>query len=105
MRRVAGLLLAPTLLISGLAFAAEPEALYRGTCVACHGANGQGALPGVPDLATRMDKADAVLVASIFDGMQSPGSPLPMPAKGGNPAITPADAEALVVYLRQLTRR
>jgi mono/diheme cytochrome c family protein len=91
-------LLAPT------AHAADPKAIYQGTCIACHGAHAEGAFPGVPNLAKtgRLAKPAATLVDSIMNGMQSPGSPLAMPAKGGTPTLTAADAEALVGYLRTL---
>ncbi|MFH1820201.1 MAG: cytochrome c, partial [Pseudomonadota bacterium] len=26
------------------------QAVYNGTCIACHGSDGTGSLPGVPDL-------------------------------------------------------
>jgi len=89
-----------TLAAPGTSAAADGKALYSTTCVACHGANGKGAFPGVPDLGPRMTMTDADLTNSILNGMQSKGSPIAMPAKGGNPALTPADAAALVVYLR-----
>lgn len=83
----------------------EPAALYNQTCVACHGANGKGALPGIPDLTSAQGplarKSDAQLAASILNGLQTPGAALAMPAQGGNPAITADDATALVRYLRQ----
>lgn len=82
----------------------EPAALYNQTCVACHGANGKGALPGVPDLTSAQGplarKSDAQLAASILSGLQTPGAALAMPAQGGNPAVTADDAAALVRYLR-----
>lgn len=96
------------LLVSSAASAAGPNgsALFRQTCVACHGADGKGAIPGVPDL-TRKDgplavKSDAQLIESILKGFQSKGSPMAMPPKGGNPQLTPEDAAALVTYLRTL---
>lgn len=82
----------------------DPAAIYNGTCIACHGARAEGAFPGVPDLRKtgRLTKPTAALVSSIMDGMQTPGSPLAMPPKGGTPTLTAADAEALVAYLRTL---
>jgi mono/diheme cytochrome c family protein len=82
--------------------AADGKALYTGTCVACHGANGKGAFPGVADLGSRMAKTDAQLTNSILNGLQSKGSPMAMPVKGGNPKLTPADAAALVTYIRTM---
>jgi len=93
--------------ISPLAFAADAKALYETTCVACHGAKGQGAIPGVPDLAkgNRLTKPDGEIAANIINGFQTKGSPLAMPPKGGNPKLTEADAKALVPYLRTLVAK
>lgn len=85
--------------------AADGKALYEATCIACHGPRGQGAIPGVPDLAKggRLTKPDAELAANILNGFQSKGSPMAMPPKGGNPNLTAADIDALVTYMRTLT--
>lgn len=77
--------------------------VYQETCVACHGGNGKGSLPGVPDLtdpAGRMAKPDEVLLRNIIDGYQSPGSPMPMPPKGGNPSFTDQDMQDVLAYIR-----
>lgn len=88
--------------------AATPEALYNQTCVACHGANGKGALPGVTDLTSDRgplaQMSDEDLIGSILNGMQTPGSAMAMPAKGGNPALSDADAARLVRYMRERFR-
>ncbi len=85
--------------------AGEPAVLFNQTCVACHGANGKGVLPGVPDFTASngplAQKTDAELVVSVLNGLQTPGATMAMPAKGGNVAITEADAAGLVRYLRQ----
>lgn len=102
-------LLIATLFLLGTAqsaMAADGKALYATTCIACHGPKAQGAIPGVPDLAKggRLAKPDAELVANILDGFQSKGAPMAMPPKGGNPNLTAADAKAIVIYMRTLTR-
>ncbi|MFZ5635589.1 MAG: c-type cytochrome [Pseudomonadota bacterium] len=89
---------------SAVGMAADGQALYRSSCIACHGDRGQGALPGVPNLlkSGRLSKTDAELIDSIMKGMQTKGSPMAMPAKGGNAKLTEVDAQALVRYLRSL---
>lgn len=54
------------------------------------------------DQGGRLAKPDSVLVANILGGFQSKGSPMAMPAKGGNPNLTAEDAQALVLYMRTL---
>lgn len=101
MRSIAGVVL---VLASLGAHAADPKAAYHGTCIACHGARAEGAIPGVPNLIKtgRLAKPTPVLVESIIKGMQTPGSAMAMPPKGGTPTLTAADAEALVLYMRGL---
>ncbi len=78
--------------------------VYQETCVACHGANGKGALEGVPDLtnpAGRLAQADEVVLRHMIDGFQSPGSPMPMPPKGGNPDLSDQDMRDVLVHMRK----
>ncbi|HZD52540.1 MAG TPA: cytochrome c [Woeseiaceae bacterium] len=94
------------LFLSSPVFAADVaagKAIYSQTCIACHGANGKGALPGVADFTASkgpLSKTDEQLVTSITEGVQTPGKPLAMPAKGGNPTLTEADVQAVIAYLR-----
>ncbi|MFV1974013.1 MAG: cytochrome c5 family protein [Thiohalobacterales bacterium] len=78
--------------------------IYSQTCVACHGANGKGAIPGVPDF-TRptgpLSKPDEELLHNIINGYQGPGSQMAMPAKGGNPELNAADVRAVLEYLHE----
>ena len=78
--------------------------IYSQTCVACHGASGTGAIPGTPNF-TKADgalsKSDDELTRNITVGFQSPGSPMAMPAKGGNPDLNAADVRAVLGYLRE----
>jgi len=78
--------------------------LYSQTCVACHGANGTGAIPGTPNFTGSsgpLSKSDNDLIRNIIVGFQSPGSSMAMPAKGGNPDMNTADARAVLVYIRE----
>lgn len=92
------------------AFAAGVEAnshgktVYEQTCVVCHGADGKGAIPGVPALGGKtgiLTKGDAELLSNIMQGFQTPGSTMAMPAKGGNPSLTTEDAAAVLAYMRK----
>ena len=79
------------------------KAVYSQTCVACHGANGKGTLPGVRDFTAEdgpLSKTDEELIKNIVEGFQSPGAALAMPAKGGNPALSEVDIAAVLAYLR-----
>ena len=80
------------------------KSIYTQTCVACHAAGGKGAFPGVPDFTSSsgpLSKSDSILRKHITNGFQSPGSPMAMPPKGGNPALTSADIEAVLGYIRK----
>lgn len=80
------------------------RAIYDGNCSACHGADGKGRVPGVPDFTARngvLSKPDDVLIKHITEGFQSPESPMAMPAKGGNPNLTETDIRSVLAYLRQ----
>ena len=85
--------------------AADGAQLYAQSCLACHGADGTGVMPGVRDLTASdgpLNETDEVLFRSIRDGVQSGGDgAVPMPARGGNPALTESDIYILIDYLRQ----
>ena len=87
--------------VAGASSGLDGAQIYRQTCQACHGANGEGVLPGVPDYQERLSKSDATLLDHITNGFQSPGSPMAMPAKGGNSALTGADIKAVLAYIRK----
>ena len=79
------------------------QVIYSQTCIACHGADGKGAIPGVADLTDgrgALSKPDEELLKSINEGFQSPGSVLAMPPRGGNPTLTEEGEKAVLAYLR-----
>ena len=78
--------------------------IYQQTCVACHGTDGKGLLPGVADFAAAtgpLTKSNQALFQSIRNGFQSEGSALAMPARGGNPNLSDDDILAVIAYLRE----
>lgn len=80
------------------------KAIYEQTCVACHGADGKGAIPGTPDFTKKggpLAKPDDVLFKNTKNGFQTPGSPMAMPPKGGNPHLKDDDIKAVLWYLRK----
>jgi len=84
--------------------AVSGESVYQGTCIACHGAGGEGALPGVPDLTDSngsLGKSDDELKRNIVNGFRSPGSPLTMPPRGGDPSLSDEDIDAVIRYMRE----
>ena len=82
-----------------VAATATAESTYQSGCIACHGADGAGVLPGVPDLTAKdgpLAVPDEVLVKRIAEGFQSPGAPMAMPPRGGNPGLSDEDIKAVV---------
>jgi len=82
---------------------AAGKAVYIQTCIACHGADGKGTIPGVKDFSAAegpLSKSDKELVENITNGFQSPGSFMAMPPKGGNPALTEEDIAAVLAFIR-----
>lgn len=78
--------------------------VYEGTCIACHGENGKGEIPGVPDFTSSkgsLAKTDALLLDHIMNGFQSPGSDMEMPALGGNEDLKEQDIKNVLAYIRK----
>lgn len=74
--------------------------IYKQTCIACHGADGSGAISGVPNFKERLSQSDDTLLKHIIEGFQSPGSPMAMPARGGNPNYTDQNLREALSYIR-----
>lgn len=82
---------------------ATGDEIYHQTCVACHGSNGKGAVPGAPNFADSkgvLSQADAVLESAILHGKTTPGVPIAMPPKGGNSNLDPDGIKSVLAYIR-----
>ncbi len=97
-----------SLAYTGLSVAAgDPgrgAAVFNGTCIACHGSDGTGNIPGVPDLTGNkglLSQDDTVLLKRMTEGFQSPGAAMAMPPRGGDPGLTDADMQAVLKYMRK----
>ncbi len=81
----------------------DVESIYMGSCIACHGSDGTGAMPGVHDLTDpngALKKSDQELFAVIRQGIDSSSGGIVMPPNGGNKNLTDAEISGLVRYLR-----
>ncbi len=82
--------------------------VYQQNCVACHGSDGTGAFSGVPNLTqvagfNKTSHSDTDLFQHrehIRKGVKTPGSPIAMPANGGNPNLTDQDIRDVLKYMR-----
>ena len=94
----------PAALPAGSAAPAGGEGVYKGGCVACHGAGIAGA-PKVGDQtawAPRIAQGKPVLYEHAIKGYQ--GKAGVMPAKGGNVSLADADVKAAVDYMVSLNK-
>lgn len=91
--------------VAGAAIAAPSgESVFQSACISCHGADGAGVLPGVPDLTggdSPLGQADDMLLKKVIGGFQSPGSPMAMPPRGGNPELSDEELRAALRYMRE----
>ncbi len=91
--------------LAGVALAAPlGETVFQSACIACHGVDGAGALPGVLDLTAAdspLGQPDAVLLKRTIEGFQRPNSTLPMPPRAGNPDLSDEELMAAIRYMRE----
>ena len=97
--------------------AVKPEALakgrgiYNNTCAPCHGESGRGNGPGAgafkPAPRDHTDRAymDTLTDKNIADVIQMGGAIKGKPLMPSNPQIRGTDLEALVAYVRSLSRK
>ncbi len=83
--------------------------IYQKNCMACHGNDGTGAIVGVPDL-TRVPgfRGNPEVHEELFkhiehvkNGLKTPGNPIAMPPKGGNPNLTEQDIKEVLKYMHE----
>lgn len=86
--------------------------LFTSTCTGCHGAQGQGIPHLGKDLQTSQFVTglnDAQLTDFITQGraVNDPANTthVPMPPKGGNPALSPQDISDIAAYVRELQKQ
>ena len=80
------------------------DKIYHETCVACHGEDGRGAVPGAPNFLQKggpLSKPHAVMMKHIMNGFSEPGHDLSMPPKGGNPDLSAQDLKDVHAYLHR----
>jgi mono/diheme cytochrome c family protein len=78
--------------------------IYAQTCVACHGPDGRGRIPGTPDFTKNggaLSRPHTLLQTHIQQGFSSPNSPMSMPPRGGNAALTDQDIRDVHAYLHK----
>jgi mono/diheme cytochrome c family protein len=81
----------------------QGEKLYLQNCAVCHAADGNGAMPGVPDLAGSpawSKLSDKELLVRVKQGIQKPGAVIAMPPKGGNAKLTDGELTKIILYIR-----
>jgi mono/diheme cytochrome c family protein len=81
------------------------EQVYIGSCMVCHGDDGSGGMPGVPDLAenkTLSDGDEVLLITRIKEGIATPGAPVSMPPNGGNPDLTEQQLKLALEYIQKI---
>jgi mono/diheme cytochrome c family protein len=88
---------------AGKADASAGAQVFNQTCVACHGADGKGIMPGMPDFTAPhgvLSLPTTVLEERITDGFSDGKAPMAMPPKGNNDSLTQADVRNVIAYLR-----
>jgi mono/diheme cytochrome c family protein len=101
--------LAPLLFSAGMTQATSHgeetgEEIFMRSCVACHGTDGAGTMPGIPGLSGQggpMEKTDAALMRSILEGVDSGNTPTPMPPRGGDETLSENGARLVLDFLRR----
>jgi mono/diheme cytochrome c family protein len=92
--------------------ATKGKTVFEGTCASCHGPDAKG-LPGLgKDLTTSewvSTQTDAQLLKFVKTGRPAADklntTGIDMPPKGGNPALTDADIENVIAFVRSIHQK
>lgn len=80
------------------------ETIFTNECVACHGPDGFGAMPGIPDLSDKegpLSKTDEVLLKSILHGVETATTLIPMPPLEAGDLPAEEKARLALKYIRR----
>ena len=92
--------------LTGHAAANQSEDVYVQACYVCHGDDGSGSMPGVPDLRnskTLFTEQEEIIVTRLKAGITVPGG-ISMPPGGGNPDLTDDELLNVLRYVKQLVK-
>ena len=84
------------------------EQVYLQNCLLCHGDDGSGAMPGVPDLMTSrhwMKMDEKVMLERMKKGIQTQGAAMPMPPRGGNPNLSDHEINLSFQYMKKMMKK
>lgn len=103
MLSIFGLMLASAIASCAIAGNAG-QAIYETHCSVCHGIDGKGTLPGMPDFTKKkgvLSLPVALLVKRVANGYQGPDSPMAMPPRGGDASLTNRQIKQVLRYVRR----
>jgi len=81
------------------------EQLYLQNCMVCHADDGSGAMPGVIDLVKNNSWSTistTLLLDRLKQDIQTPGTTVMMPPKGGNPDLSDKDILSIIFFMRKI---
>lgn len=99
MKLFAAAAIAATALVAAPAMA-NMDLAKKSNCMACHAVDKKVVGPAYQEVAKKYKPADeAKLVDKVMKGGSGTWGTVPMPPKGGNAALTEADAKTLVKWI------
>lgn len=79
--------------------------IYMDNCLICHGEDGAGAMPGIPDLTKNtswLSQTNKTMLERLKTGVETPGSMMAMPPKGGNAELTDVELMSSIKYMKKM---